>query len=185
MFCIFGEVDHEQQQGSDGTKNDERPGQGHEMVWGCVEDSAMVEMVEDDDEGVVEKMGANVDKQRARAVEEVAQQRPHQQTGHEAVEVEMGQGEDQGRDEDGGMGVAEPAVQYLLQAPPEEKLLTHRRDQGHDQELEDEVGDGGKAEHEGHLLLGTFGEGSSMTREGSEVPGFVPRSQEINERDGQ
>ena len=90
LFCIFGKVDHEQQQGPDGTKNDERPGQGHEVVWGCVEDSAMVEMVEDDDEGVVEKMGADVDKQRARAVEEVAQQRPHQQTGHEAVEVEMG-----------------------------------------------------------------------------------------------
>lgn len=143
----------------------------------------MVEEIEDDDEGIVEKMGADIDEQGSRTEEEVAQQDSQQQPGYEAVDVAVKQGEDDGRDKDCHMGVAEPAMEYLLQTPPEEEFLADGRDQGEDQQLEDEVGDGGEDEQTFKLLVRGIGEGPGMAVEGPEVPGIVPRLQKVNKRD--
>lgn len=143
----------------------------------------MVEEIEDDDEGIVEKMGADIDEQGSRTEEEVAQQDSQQQPGYEAVDVAVEQGEDDGRDKDCHMGVAEPAMEYLLQAPSEEEFLADGRDQGEDQQLEDEVGDGGEDEQTFKLLVRGIGEGPGLAVEGPEVPGIVPRLQKVNERD--
>ena len=55
----------------------------------------MVEKEEQDHHGVVEEMGADVDEHGAGIEEEIAQHNAQEETGNKAVEVAMGEGEDE------------------------------------------------------------------------------------------
>ena len=77
----------------------------------------------DKDQALRTGMGADVDEHGAGIEEEIAQHNAQEETGNKAVEVTMGEGEDERGDNDGHMGIAEPAVENLLH-PASEKALS-------------------------------------------------------------
>lgn len=134
----------------------------------------MVEKEEQDHHGVVEEMGADVDEHGAGIEEEIAQHNAQEETGNKAVEVTMGEGEDERGDNDGHMWIAEPAVENLLHPAPEKELLADGGKQRHNEQLKQEVGDGGEGEQLFDLSLGEVGDSAHGGLQRAKVPPVVP-----------
>lgn len=174
-FCvIFDEIYEEEEQGCKEAGKSHIPRHAEGVGGREREDTAVVEETEQNYHGVVEEMGADVDKHGPRIEKEIAQHKAQEETGDEAVEVAMGKGEDEGGNNDGRMGAAEPAVEDLLHTATEEEFLADGGEQRHNEQLEQEVGDGGEGEHLFDLGLGEVGEPAHRRLKRSQVPAIVP-----------
>lgn len=186
-FCLifdglFGKIDTYEQGRSNTARNDYWPRHQHRTGGVGQQDSAMVEIIDYYESGIIEKVCTNIHQHRPRKEEEVAQQQSQNQSRHTAVEVAMRQSENHGRHNDSHVLVAKPVAQNLLQRAAEKEFLAHSGNQRHNYELQHQVAYTGEREHTLNTRFRFIGHPAEGHLTRPQIPMVVPPREPVVER---
>lgn len=180
--CLFYEIDNEEKQCSNGAKSHHMPWHGQGVGWGNGDDTFMVKKIQHHDKGVVEKMGADIDKDRPGEYEQIAEHNAHYKPRNKPIHIAMSQGEKQCRHKHCSMLVSPPIVKNLLNTATEKEFLAYGRHQCHNQQLEAYVAEGGEREQTVDHGLTFGGHLTGVGLQWSKIPAVIPRIHNIVER---